>query len=489
MIKSKVYIIYTGGTIGMAPQIKNNPASPLEPKKLEELKEYIPVIKKYEEEGRIEFGEVAPFSTPLDSSDVKPEHWKVMAREVEKVYHDYDGFIILHGTDTMAFTSSALSFIFENLNKPVIVTGSQLPASDPRTDAVQNFTNSIHIAAYKSFNLKKINEVVICFADKIIRGNRATKYASDEMSGFNSPNFPLIGTCGEHIVINEEFLSDDNQADFIINPDLNDNILNFNLFPGFKARHLKNLIDDEIEGIILNTYGSGNAPNDEDFLRILDETTKRGKMVLNVTQCKKGMVEMGLYASSSGLLERGVVSALDMTVEAATTKLMWVISNTVGESNRILKIQMNQRGEQSQNLFDLQYGSLNKDESKSVYTNSAAPGRIIKAKKIKKIIVRISDFSINKLSKDIDPEIAIFVNKPAANTDNFGDDIRQKVFTFKNINKKGKQILIEDITESARALLGQDDIYLSVISNSKDTEFHFKGLFLTIFAKSDDRKL
>lgn len=489
MKKSKVYIIYTGGTIGMAPEDPDNPVSPLEAKSLEELKKYVPALSQYSKEGKVEFGEISPFPDPLDSSYVKPEHWKIMAKAVADVYDEYDGFIILHGTDTMAYTASALSFIFENLNKPVIVTGSQLPVSDPRTDAVSNLTNSIHLAAYKTFNLHKINEVIICFADKILRGNRATKIASDDWAGFISPNFPPLGSIGEHIVINEELLLPSSTAEFIINPDLNENIIGLMLFPGIKARHIKKSVDDEIEGVVLTTYGTGNAPGDDDFLRVIDETTKANKMVLNVTQCEKGMVEMGLYAASSGLLERGVVSGLDITTEAAITKLMWVIANTHGSKKRALKIQMNQRGEQSQNLFDLQYGELNRDEAKSLHTGTATPGRNIDPARVKKIIIRISDIGVNVPSKKEQPKLAIFINKPSTTHDDFDNDVRQKVVMFESIKSSGKQILIADITDNARALLGQDDISVTIVSNNKDITFHYSGLFLTIFTKSIDRKL
>lgn len=340
--KAKVYILYTGGTIGMAPRDENNPLSPLEPKSLNDLKKYINIKNL-----PIEFKEDS-FDIPIDSSNIKPKDWLKMAMIIEKVYDEYDGFIILHGTDTMAYTSSALSFIFENLSKPIVITGSQLPISNPRTDGVMNFINSIYVAGYKAFNLPLIPEVVICFADKIIRGCRATKTSSSRWEGFDSTNFPLLGTIGKDIIINTDIINKPSTKKLIVSKNLEENITSIFITPFMKPEQLDKLLEG-FKGIILNTFGAGNAPSDKFFLDIIKKATKQNKIIINITQCIHGTVEMGLYASSSSLLEIGVINGLDMTNESAMAKLMWVLA-TKSQDNVIAQLEINQRGEQSESL-------------------------------------------------------------------------------------------------------------------------------------------
>jgi L-asparaginase len=415
-IQSKVYILYTGGTIGMEPKDSADPYSPLEPKPLSRILKFIPgsEIKKddqkpdrkktvniklmnnqkgqsrkvfdkkikisYSEDGKetfhiprnhniveikigkplildnkneIYFGS-GSFEHPVDSSDICPEDWKIMAQMIDSVYDDYDAFIILHGTDTMAFTSSGLSFIFENLGKPVIITGSQLPISGTRTDAVLNLVNAIYIGGYKATDLPLIPEVIIVFADKIIRGCRATKVSANDWAGFDSPNFPLLGTIGEHININTNHVmpAPPSNKNFFIKTDLSTNVFNISVFPGFNNKQMeKILLDSDIKGIIIRTYGTGNVPNNKKFLNKIERAIKKeGKLIVNITQCVKGMIEMGRYEASSGLLEKGVISGFDMTKEAALAKMMWILG-TQSEEDITTQMQISQRGEQTENLF------------------------------------------------------------------------------------------------------------------------------------------
>jgi L-asparaginase len=296
MKNSKVLILYTGGTIGMAPRIQDNIASPLEPKPLLELTKYVPALNRHD--GFIEFSYHTVFDPPLDSSDVGPAHWVKIAKEIEGQYNIYDGFIVLHGTDTMAYTASGLSFIFENLSKPIVITGSQLPISDNRTDGVLNFTNAIYLAAYKTFGLPLIPEVVICFADKVLRGNRATKVSTEKWSAFESPNYPELGIIGEQIKIFTERLLPCPQPDkkLLVNTDLVEKVMCLNIFPGFNSGLFNRLINDqELKGIIINSFGSGNIPRERDLLDIIEKAINNHKVILNTTQCLQGTVEMGLY--------------------------------------------------------------------------------------------------------------------------------------------------------------------------------------------------
>ena len=331
MTQIRIFILYTGGTIGMAPVDNNDPQSPLVPKNWAQLTHYMPSIKEngYFSQKGISFS-YESFKPPLDSSQIKPEHWLKMAQIIEKNYHQYDGFVIIHGTDTMAYTASILSFLFQNLAKPIVLTGSQLPISHPRTDAVNNFSNSIHIAAAPVFELPVIPEVMICFNDRLLRGNRASKISTNDFEGFESPNCSPLGSLEENIFINTNIIrtKPDKEEKFYLTPNLNARVMDVALFPGLNSETLKRLLgDDKVDGLILRTFGAGNAPMDDDFLKVLKEATDSGTVILNITQCYHGGINMKKYKAGNKLLQSGVISGGDMTKEAALTKMMWVLAN------------------------------------------------------------------------------------------------------------------------------------------------------------------
>ena len=241
-MKTKVLVIYTGGTIGAVPEDPSNPASPLRPADKEGLRPYISNPFEgieWDITGLID-DDGAPVP-PLDSSSVGPKHWVWMAQAIERAYHDYDGFVILHGTDTMAYTGSALSFLLQNLAKPVVITGSQLPIFKTRTDAITNFSSALYVAGYKASDLPCVPEVTIAFADRLLRGCRTTKVSTSKWQGFDTPNLPPLGSFGEHIVINAELIRkapDPGQASFFAHPKLDSRVMPFSIFPGMQPEQV-----------------------------------------------------------------------------------------------------------------------------------------------------------------------------------------------------------------------------------------------------------
>jgi L-asparaginase len=350
MPTAKILIIYTGGTIGMGHETPGDAHSPLIPQGWEFLQKSMPTIAPngyFNQEKGIEF-EYISFEKVIDSSDFTHHHWSRVAEMVHENYILYDGFIVIHGTDTMAYTASALSFAFQNLSKPVVLTGSQLPIFHPRTDAIGNLSNAIHIAAAKAFNLPIIPEVLICFNDKLLRGNRSTKSSSRDFSGFESPSFPVLGDLKETIKIYSALITKQPEGEFEIFPNFETNIITTTISPGFNTNILTRLAkEDQLKGVILRTFGSGNAPSHPEFIAAVKELHAHNKVILNISQCQDGFVNMKKYKSGKNLLDCGVLSGADMTLEAAIAKMMWVLANEQIDNTKEM-ISKNLKGELTQ---------------------------------------------------------------------------------------------------------------------------------------------
>ncbi len=337
MAKKRIYVAYTGGTIGMQHSAQG----------------FIPVpgfltatVKAMPEFYRSEMPDfdIHEYNPVIDSSDMTPAHWLEIAKDIQQNYELYDGFVVLHGTDTMAYTASALSFMLENLQKPVIITGSQIPLAQLRSDGQVNLLNSLYLAAYYP-----IAEVALYFNNQLFRGNRATKADADGFNAFASPNYPPLLEAGIHIEVNSGEL-----AELPMHPEVlriaeitPQPISVVTLYPGISPDVIKNMAAAPVRALIIKSYGVGNAPQDPQILAALTDAAKRGTVIVNCTQCFKGKVNMGGYATGHALALCGVSSGHDMTLEAALTKLHYLLSQPLTSEQIRMKIEQNLRGEMS----------------------------------------------------------------------------------------------------------------------------------------------
>ncbi|ODP97733.1 MULTISPECIES: asparaginase [Salinivibrio] len=335
MERKHIYIAYTGGTIGMQKSDHGYvPVSGFLQQQLEKMPEFhrpeMPLFTIHE------------YQPLIDSSDMTPTDWQRIADDIGDNYHKYDGFVILHGTDTMAYTASALSFMLENLEKPVIVTGSQIPIAELRSDGQANLLNALHIAANYP-----VNEVTLFFNNQLLRGNRSTKSHADGFNAFTSPNLPALLEAGIHIEVKADKLNQPSAGPFKVHTINDQPVAVIMMYPGISPDVVRNALKQPVNAMILLTFGVGNAPQHPELLDLLKQATDRGVLVLNLTQCLAGRVNMGGYATGCALADAGVLSGYDMTPEAALAKLHFLLSQSLPFETLRTLVQKDLRGELS----------------------------------------------------------------------------------------------------------------------------------------------
>lgn len=337
--KPNILLIYTGGTIGM---IKNSETGALENFNFNDLLESIPELNLLDCNISSK-----SFSNPIDSSNMKPSNWIEIVTIIEDNYKNYDGFVILHGSDTMSYTASALSFMLENLSKPVIFTGSQLPIGDLRTDAKENLITSIQIASLVENNQPVVQEVGLYFEYKLYRANRTTKINAEHFEAFDSPNYPPLIISGVNLSINyQSLLTAKKNKKLVVHKIFEPNILLVKLFPGINKETVNHLFSTpNLKGMIFETYGSGNITNEKWFLKALKIIIDKKIPVVNVTQCAGGSVDMNIYSTNVIYRNIGIISGKDISTEAAVTKLMLMLGQNIPANNFKTKFETSLRGE------------------------------------------------------------------------------------------------------------------------------------------------
>jgi len=476
--KGKVQIIYTGGTIGMVRQDPTNRLSPLIPANWDQFSDAVPSLNDLPV--HVDVHQM----TPIDSSNMFPGYWLEIARVIGDNYGEYDGFVILHGTDTMTYTAAGLSFLLENLDKPVIVTGSQLPIVEARSDAVQNLDSAVMFASPADFHLPIVPEVCLYFNNVLLRGNRTRKISSSGYTGFDTPNYPRLAQVGEHIRINEKVVRPRPTEGFFANTSLETNVMLFDIFPGISPSILNSVFAIEgLRGVVFRTYGAGNAPTGEDFLRELEHAVSRRNLaIVNITQCNQGMVEMGLYDASAAMARIGVISGVDMTPEAALVKMMFLLGQGYDIETVKDLMQKDMRGEQSVNVFNFMY---QQGTAEPLYK---APPRQLPANfvrdKIVRANVRLDEVTLPKGADNGYVELAVYLNHPNADADT-STEIPQCLGVMRGHRYGEAENLILDCTgKFSQVVAPGRPLQVSIVSRN-GASVRWRGALVAVFTSVD----
>jgi L-asparaginase len=338
--KPRILLIYTGGTIGMIKDYKTNALK---------VFDFSQIIEKIPELQQLDCSiQSVSFETPIDSSNMNTKYYIDIVEIIEEHYTDVDGFVILTGSDTMSYVASAISFMLENLQKPIIFTGSQLPIGDLRTDAKENLITSVEIASAHKNGVPVISEVCLYFEYQLFRANRTTKISAEQFEAFASMNFPPLAESGVHLKFNQSLIhrKSNIEQSLVIRKKLVDDVVILKLFPGITNTVIESILNtSNLKGVVLETYGAGNTPNSEWFIAVLKRAIQKGIKIVNVTQCKSGGVLMGRYDTSIMLKEIGVIDGKDITLESAVAKLMYLLNEHLSTTDFKTIFEKSLRGE------------------------------------------------------------------------------------------------------------------------------------------------
>lgn len=480
-----VLIIYTGGTIGSMPKDSNDPDSPQVVVDWEIYKEKSPALHPE----NLGF-EVEGYSTkPLDSCNIGPKEWTEMAQVIKERYSEFEGFAILHGTDTMTNTASALSFMLENLGKPVVITGAQMAyLFNVRNDGLQNMITALMVANPAFSKIPAIPEVCICFSNKLLRGNRTRKINANSFDAYISPNYPALAEIGESINVNEGVIRkiDPNKA-LRINSRLESNVAAIRMFPGIQDGQLLDrvLADPKLKGVVIEAYGAGNIPTEKHILKLIKDASDRGVVILDVTQCGGGKVELGMYETSARLLDVGVVSGTDITPEAALAKLMVILGDEdMSTQEKALRAERSISGEVSTNIFTTKLKSEDAHSIDSEMNRQRVPaaqleGGPFKSKEIEVAMIRFRGGKINAEEKH-PIELQLYLD--LSSDDEPDESSPAFLGSFRRAGNKNPTILFFDVTDRIKNVLS-DRASITVIQTSQQGSFTWESAELVIFAK------
>jgi L-asparaginase len=334
---TNILIIYTGGTIGMVNDAKTGTLIPFD---FAQIKENVPELARLNYQLAVH-----SFDPILDSSNMNPKVWAELAELINEKYHEFDGFVILHGSDTMSYTASALSFMLQNLAKPVVLTGSQLPIGEIRTDAKENLITALEIAATKKDGKAMVPEVSVYFDYQLFRGNRSIKNDSEKFEAFFSPNYPVLAEAGVNLDFFSNYILPIPKGEFQIHTSFNSNIGVLKMYPGITENVVSAITKSNVDAIILEAFGSGNTTTEDWFINCLQEAIVNDKIIVDISQCKGGSVKLGMYETSRRLQKMGVLSGYDMTFEATVTKLMYLMGQGLSKAAIKQKMEISIAGE------------------------------------------------------------------------------------------------------------------------------------------------
>lgn len=497
-----VLIIYTGGTIACAPRDPNNSESPLAVVSKDRFVREVPSIGLMQQKFTVDVHEVVP---PLDSTEMKPENWVQIAEIIEDNYDDYEGFVVLHGTDTMAYTASALSFMLVNLAKPVVLTGAQLPIiGRTRTDGNRNLITAIEIANPAYSKLPPVKEVCILFDEFLLRGNRTSKTSASGFRGFHSPNYPPLGEVGEHIQIYaDRLIRPDETKSFRLRKHLDPNVAIQLVYPGIQLTDaFRNVVQTKGQtGLILLAYGTGNVPTHKSFLDAIETAREDNQVVLVVTQCLQGAVELGAYETSAVLLDRGLVSGSDITHEAALCKMMVLLGDEdLSVADVMVAVQKDSVGEQS---FSIHTHTISDTtgmlESGIAATSSRWRGAVRNVgsdwptDEVSKVLLRFYDATMETSAPnpDADASVAIDCHIGVGSNSNLTRGAKSFAGTFVRSAADFRSMIIIDITETFKDLVSHNaptSFTLSLAESGSGAKLAWQKAELAIMTNSNSAR-